>query len=88
MQRRKFSREFKLEAVKLVRSGVFQRHEERAISTFMRPCCAMGEGVFGRSGIRLSEAWRAVGERAVAWSRLRLASSRVNRDRRSSPCIS
>jgi hypothetical protein len=52
--------------VKLVRSGVFQRHKGRAISTFMRPCCAMGEGVCRRSGLGLSEAWRAVGERAVA----------------------
>lgn len=40
MQRRRFSREFKVEAVKLVRNAGYLRRRPPAIWTFTRTCCA------------------------------------------------
>ena len=42
MQRRKFSREFKLEAVRLVRNAVSPLPRRRGISISTRTCCANG----------------------------------------------
>ena len=42
MQRRRFSREFKLEAVKLVRERGYRQHRLRVIWTCTRTCCASG----------------------------------------------
>ena len=42
MQRRKFSREFKVEAVKLVRERGVSVAQARGIWTFTRTCCANG----------------------------------------------
>ena len=45
MQRRKFSREFKLEAVRLVKERGVAVARRRGISTSMRMCCANGCGI-------------------------------------------
>lgn len=42
MQRRKFSREFKIEAVKLVRERGVSVAQQAATWAFMRTCCASG----------------------------------------------
>ena len=42
MQRRKFSREFKLEAVRLVRERGVSVAQAPGISMFTRTCCANG----------------------------------------------
>jgi transposase len=51
MQRRKFSRAFKIEAVKLVRERGVSVAQEAATWAFMRTCCANGKE-FGSEPVR------------------------------------
>ena len=60
MERRKFTREFKLEAVKLIKDrGVSVAQASRDLGVHEHRSAQLGEGFCGRSGASLSRPWTA-----------------------------
>jgi transposase len=70
MQRRKFSREFKLEAVLVKDRGVAVAQAARDLDVHENVLRKWGARAIGRSAVRLSRAWageaRAAGDRSAA----------------------